>query len=84
MALLGEVASGRSKAAAPIANKNKIPMITPASTNPDVTKLGEYIFRTCFIDPFQGLVMAKFAKENLGLKTAAILREPVIKVYNKA
>ncbi len=75
VALLGEVASGRSKAAAPIANKNKIPMITPASTNPDVTKLGEYIFRTCFIDPFQGLVMAKFAKENLGLKTAAILRD---------
>lgn len=75
VALLGEVASGRSKAAAPIANKNKIPMITPASTNPDVTKLGEYIFRTCFIDPFQGLVMAKFAKENLGLKTAAVLRD---------
>ncbi len=75
VALLGEVASGRSKAAAPIANKNKIPMITPASTNPDVTKLGDYIFRTCFIDPFQGLVMAKFAKETLQLKKAAILRD---------
>lgn len=75
IAVLGEVASGRSKAAAPIAQQHKIPMITPSSTNPDVTKIGDYIFRVCFIDPFQGYVMAKFMTENLKLKKAAILRD---------
>jgi len=75
IALLGEVASGRSKAAAPIAQQNKIPMISPSSTNPDVTKVGDYIFRVCFIDPFQGFVMAKFASENLKAKKAAVLRD---------
>lgn len=75
VAILGEVASGRTKAAAPIAQSNKIPLITPSSTNPEVTKVGDYIFRTCFIDPFQGYVMAKFMIENLKLKKAAILRD---------
>lgn len=75
MALLGEVASSRSLAAAPIAQSNKIPMVTPSSTNPKVTEMGDYIFRTCFIDPFQGTVMAKFTVENLKLKKVAILRD---------
>lgn len=75
VAIIGEVASGRSKAAAPIAQKHKVPMITHASTNPDVTKAGDYIFRTCFIDPFQGLVGAKFATQNLKAKKAALLRD---------
>lgn len=75
VAILGEVASGRTKAAAPIAQSNKVPLITPSSTNPEVTKVGDYIFRTCFIDPFQGYVMAKFMVENLKLKKAAILRD---------
>jgi branched-chain amino acid transport system substrate-binding protein len=75
VAIIGGVASGRSKAAAPIAQSKKIPFVSPASTNPDVTKIGDYIFRICFIDPFQGLVMAKFATENLKLKKAAILRD---------
>ncbi len=75
VAVLGEVASSRSKAAAPIAQEYKIPMITPSSTNPEVTKIGDYIFRVCFIDPFQGFVMAKFATENLKVKKAAILRD---------
>lgn len=74
VAILGEVASGRSKAAAPIAQQNKVPMISPSSTNPDVTKIGDYIFRVCFIDPFQGYVMAKFAVDNLKAKKAAIMR----------
>lgn len=73
VALLGEVASSRSLAAAPEAQRAKIPMITPASTNPKVTDVGDYIFRACFIDPFQGAVMAKFAKETLGAKRVAIL-----------
>lgn len=75
VAILGEVASGRSKAAAPTAQASKIPMVSPSSTNPQVTEVGDYIFRTCFIDPFQGLVMAKFATNNLKLKKVAILRD---------
>lgn len=75
VAILGEVASGRSKAAAPTAQASKIPMVSPSSTNPEVTQVGNYIFRTCFIDPFQGYVMAKFASQNLKLKKVAILRD---------
>jgi branched-chain amino acid transport system substrate-binding protein len=75
IAVLGEVASGRTLAAAPIAQQNKIPLITPSSTNPKVTEIGDYIFRVCFIDPFQGTVMAKFASENLKAKKIAILRD---------
>ena len=71
-ALLGEVASSNSLAAAPTAQSAKIPMITPSSTNPKVTQVGDYIFRVCFIDPFQGEVMAKFAANTLKAKTAAI------------
>ncbi len=74
-ALLGEVASSISLAAGPKAQAKKIPMISPSSTNPKVTQIGDYIFRVCFIDPFQGKVMAKFARENLKAKTAAILRD---------
>jgi len=72
-AILGEVASSNSLAAAPIAQQAKIPMISPSSTNPKVTAVGDYIFRVCFIDPFQGDVMAKFAANTLKAKTAAIL-----------
>lgn len=75
VALLGEVASSRSLAAAPIAQKHKIPMVTPSSTNPKVTEVGDYIFRTCFIDPFQGTVMAQFASTTLKVKNVAILRD---------
>lgn len=73
--ILGEVASSRSIAAGAIAQQYKIPMVSPSSTNPKVTQIGEYIFRVCFIDPFQGSVMAKFAIENLKVSTAAILRD---------
>jgi branched-chain amino acid transport system substrate-binding protein len=74
-AVLGEVASSRSLAMAPIAQQYKTPMITPSSTNPKVTEVGDYIFRVCFIDPFQGEVMAKFALETLKVKKVAILRD---------
>src|SRR5262245_14530528 len=73
VALLGEVASSCSLAAAPEAQRARIPMISPASTNPKVTEVGDYVFRTCFIDPFQGAVMARFAKTELGAKKVAIL-----------
>jgi branched-chain amino acid transport system substrate-binding protein len=77
--LLGEVASSRTLAIAPIADAKGVPQITSASTNPRVTKDGEktrpYVFRVCFIDPFQGTVMAKFAHANLKVKKVAILRD---------
>src|SRR5580692_11253991 len=73
VALLGEVSSGRSLEAAPIAQSAKIPMIAPAATNPKVTQVGSYIFRVCFIDPFQGTVMAKFAGTELKAKRVAIV-----------
>jgi branched-chain amino acid transport system substrate-binding protein len=75
VAVIGEVASSNSLAAAPIAQQNKIPMITPSSTNPKVTQVGDYIFRVCFIDPYQGEALAHFVKENLGMNRAAILRD---------
>ncbi len=61
--ILGEVASSLSLAAAPIAQQNKVPLISPSSTNPKVTQVGDYVFRVCFIDPFQGRVMADLRDE---------------------
>jgi branched-chain amino acid transport system substrate-binding protein len=75
VAVLGEVASSRSLAGAPICQTGGVPMITPSSTNPQVTAVGDYIFRMCFLDDFQGRVMARFAAENLGLRRAAILKD---------
>ncbi|HEX8131377.1 MAG TPA: ABC transporter substrate-binding protein [Pyrinomonadaceae bacterium] len=72
-AILGEVASSRSIAAAPIAQNAKIPMLTPSSTNPEVTKKGNFIFRSCFIDPVQGAAIAQFAAKTLNAKRAAIM-----------
>ncbi len=74
-AIIGEAASSRSLAAAPICQTNGIPMLTPSSTNPRVTQVGDYIFRICFIDPFQGRVCANFAYNSLGVKRAAILKD---------
>jgi len=74
IAVLGEVASSKSLEAAPICQGSKIPMISPASTNPKVTEVGDYIFRVCFIDPFQGTVMSKFALSK-GWKNVAVLTD---------
>jgi len=75
VAILGEVASSKSLEAAPICEENKIPMISPSSTNPKVTETGDYIFRVCFIDPFQGTVMANFARKTLKLQNVAVLTD---------
>jgi branched-chain amino acid transport system substrate-binding protein len=75
VAILGEVASSRSRAAASIAQQFKIPMITPSSTNPEVTRGKDYVFRVCFIDPFQGSVLAQFAVKNLKAKKVAVLKD---------
>lgn len=76
VAVLGAVASTNTLAAVQVAQDNKVPLITPTSTNPKVTvdngQLRDWVFRSCFIDPFQGTVMANFAAKTLGVKTAAI------------
>ncbi len=73
VALIGECASARTLEAAPIAQAAGIPLVTPASTNPKVTAVGDCIFRVCFADPFQGTVLASYAWKNLGLRRAALL-----------
>ena len=74
-AVLGEVASGRSLEAAPVCQEAKIPMVSPSSTNPKVTETGDYVFRVCFIDPFQGGLLADFAKRTLKARKVAILSD---------
>jgi branched-chain amino acid transport system substrate-binding protein len=77
--ILGELVSSRTLAIAPIADTNRIPVISPASTHPKVTKDGDrtrpFVFRVCFIDPMQGTVMARFVREHLKLSKVAILRD---------
>src|SRR5438093_3057646 len=75
LAVLGEVASSSSLAAAPICQSNKVPMITPSSTNPEVTRKGDYIFRVCFTDDYQGENIARYAATQLHYKRAAILTD---------
>jgi len=72
-AIVGTVMSKVSLAGAPICQNAKIPMIATSSTNPKVTEVGDYVFRACFIDPFQGTVGAKFAFEDLKAKNAACI-----------
>ena len=75
VAVLGEVASSASIAAGPICQANKVPMISPSSTNPQVTKSGDYIFRMCFTDDYVGHSMADYVTKKLGLKNAALLTD---------
>jgi branched-chain amino acid transport system substrate-binding protein len=75
VAILGEVASSRSLEAAPICQRAQIPQISPSSTNPKVTETGNFIFRVCFIDPFQGLVMANFAQKTLKAQKVAVFTD---------
>ena len=73
VAILGEAASSNSMAIADRAQAFKTPQVSPSSTNPAYTEKGDYIFRVCFIDPFQGEVMARFAHDQLMLKHVAVL-----------
>lgn len=72
-AVIGAAWSSNSLAMAPVLQQAGIPMISPISTNPQVTLVGDYIFRVCFTDPFQGKVMAQFARRDLRAQTAVIL-----------
>lgn len=71
--VLGANASSNSLEAAPICQAAKVPMMAISSTNPAVTEKGNYIFRICFIDPFQGAVLAKFARESLHATRLALI-----------
>jgi len=82
VAVLGEVASSLSLAGGRVAQQYGVPMISPSSTNPQVTQIGDKIFRVCFLDPFQGWVEAKFARETLKANTAAILYDQA-QAYSK-
>lgn len=73
-AVIGAHWSSHSLIMAPLLQQAGIPMISPGSTNPEITLIGNYIFRACFLDSFQGEVMARFAIENLKAKTAAIVQ----------
>jgi len=73
-AILGGVTSGTTLAIAPNSTNKKIPMITPTGTEPTITNVGgDFMFRGCFVDSFQGEILAKYTKEKLGKTTAAIL-----------
>ena len=71
--IIGSFRSSHSLAMVPVVQKAKIPMITPSSTNPDVTLGSDYVFRACFIDSFQGLIMAEYAYKYLNARKAVIL-----------
>jgi len=73
LAIIGPQASKQAVPAGEVCNANKTPMISPWSTNPNTTKGRPWVFRACFLDPFQGPVIAKFATEELGAKKAAVL-----------
>jgi branched-chain amino acid transport system substrate-binding protein len=74
-AVIGEVASSLSLAGGRVAQRRKVPMVSPSSTNPKVTEVGSYVFRVCFLDPFQGKVMANFARNTLKFDRVAILKD---------
>ena len=72
-AVIGASWSSHSLRVAPVLQQAKIPMISNFSTNPEVTKIGDYIFRVCFIDSFQGNALAQFAQQDLEAKSVVIL-----------
>jgi branched-chain amino acid transport system substrate-binding protein len=71
--ILGSSTSGATMAMTQQAQQNKVILVSPSATNVDVTKAGDYIFRACFIDPFQGIVGADFAYGTLNARRAAVL-----------
>jgi branched-chain amino acid transport system substrate-binding protein len=72
-ALVGEVVSSRSLAAARVAQRERVPMLTPSATSPEITAVGDYVFRSCYTDTFQGVALARFAIERLGAMRAGLL-----------
>jgi len=73
VAIIAGGTSGNSRAAAPKAQSSHVPFISPSSTDPAVTQVGDYVFRACFVDSFQGEVMARFAANTLKAQKAAVI-----------
>ena len=73
VALVGDITSKPTVAVAELAAQDGLPMITPTGTQLNITEAGSNVFRVCFTDPYQGEVLAKFAKEKFGAKTAAVM-----------
>ena len=73
LVIVGPQSSKQAIPAGEVANNYKTPMISPWSTNPDTTKDRPYVFRGCFLDPFQGPVLANFIKDEFGYTKAAVL-----------
>jgi branched-chain amino acid transport system substrate-binding protein len=82
VAIIGEVASSLSLAGGRVAQQYGVPMISPSSTNPTVTETGDMISRVCFLDSFQGYVVAKFVREDLKLSKAALIYDQA-QAYSK-
>ena len=72
-AVIGALTSSNSLAAAPVCEQAGVPMVSPWATNPLVTQNRKFVYRVCFIDPFQGQVAANFAVHNLKAKSAALM-----------
>jgi len=75
VAILGDLTSSATMEGAPLAQAAKVPLLTPSATNIAITKIGNYIFRSCFIDPFTGKIMAKFALNRLKAKQAIVMTD---------
>ena len=75
VAILGDLTSSATMEGAPLAQAAKIPLLTPSATNVAITQIGNYIFRSCFIDPFTGKIMAKFALDHLHTKKAIVMTD---------
>jgi branched-chain amino acid transport system substrate-binding protein len=75
VAVLGGLTSSSTMEGAPLAQAAKLPLLTPSATNIAVTKIGNYIFRSCFIDPFTGQMMARFALDRLQAKQAIVMTD---------
>ena len=75
VAILGDLTSSATMEGAPLAQAAKIPLLTPSATNIAITKIGNYIFRSCFIDSFTGKMMAKFAMDRLKAKRAIVMTD---------
>ena len=72
-AVIGETGSSAALEAAPLCQNAGVPMISATATNPRVTEAGNFIFRACYIDPFQGTVLAKFARDTLKVHRVAVI-----------
>jgi branched-chain amino acid transport system substrate-binding protein len=75
VAILGDLTSSATMEGAPLAQAAKIPLLTPSATNVAITQIGNYIFRSCFVDPFTGKIMAKFALDHLHAKKAIVMTD---------